>query len=288
MAGWGADGGVPLPTRPWPDGAAIAVALSLDLDYETPWEADRTPTLLETSRSDYGARVGMWRLVELFEAVGAGWTAFIPAIALQRHEGDVRRLVDECANVEIASHGLDHVPPTKLTPGDERRRFEEAQVLFASLGYAPVGYRAPSFDPTPTTLSLLEEFGYVYDSSLMGADEPYSLSSEGRAAALVEVPVEWTHDDATYFSMERWGSIRPVGDHDSVRHLWLASYRRAREEGGLFQLTLHPDLVGRRSCIDVLKRLLDKMVSDGGVWFGRHVDVAQHCQRLAEEKREWT
>jgi hypothetical protein len=38
----------------------------------------------------------------------------------------------------------------------------------------PLGYRSPSADMSPATLPLLEEHGFLYDSSLMADDfRPY-------------------------------------------------------------------------------------------------------------------
>jgi len=60
-------------------------------------------------------------------------------------------------------------------------------------GVRPVGYRAPSWNFSPQTLGYLCDLNFLYDSSLMGDDVPYLLSTE--KGELVELPVSWATDD---------------------------------------------------------------------------------------------
>jgi peptidoglycan-N-acetylglucosamine deacetylase len=38
------------------------------------------------------------------------------------------------------------------------------------IGVTPKGYRSPGWDLSPNSVGLLLEYGFVYDSSMMGAD----------------------------------------------------------------------------------------------------------------------
>ena len=49
-------------------------------------------------------------------------------------------------------------------------------------------------------------------------------------------------------------------------------------EHGLFLLTMHPHIIGHRSRIVVLERLIRYMKSRGSVWFGTHEQVAAWCK----------
>ncbi|MGW6239661.1 polysaccharide deacetylase family protein [Streptomyces sp. NPDC055094] len=57
-----------------------------------------------------------------------------------------------------------------------------------------------------------------------------------------------------------------------VRH----EFDGARADGGLFQLTLHPHVIGRRSRALILRELLAYIDSRPGVWFATHEEVARH------------
>jgi peptidoglycan/xylan/chitin deacetylase (PgdA/CDA1 family) len=50
------------------------------------------------------------------------------------------------------------------------------------------------------------------------------------------------------------------------------------EEGGMLLLTLHPHIIGHRSRIVMLERLIQYMRSRPGVWFATHEQVARHAK----------
>ena len=52
--------------------------------------------------------------------------------------------------------------------------------------------------------------GLLYDSSLMADEDCYELLLEGEPTGVVEFPVEWVRDDAVYFMMHRFQSLRPA------------------------------------------------------------------------------
>jgi hypothetical protein len=52
----------------------------------------------------------------------------------------------------------------------------------------------------------------------------------------------------------------------------------AYEEGGLFLLTNHPHIIGHRSRIAMLERLLQHIRQHSDVWFATHEQVARHVK----------
>ena len=57
------------------------------------------------------------------------------------------------------------------------------------------------------------------------------------------------------------------------------SFYRAYAEGGLFQLTMHPHVIGHRSRIAVLEELLDHISGHADVWYATHADIARYVLR---------
>ena len=145
-------------------------------------------------------------------------------------------------------------------------------------GRPPVGMRTASWDFSPNTLRIIQEMGLLYDSSLMADDEPYELLSDGNATGIVELPPEWIRDDAVYFNMERFSGLRPYTAPSAVEEIFRAEFDGAWQEHGLFLLTMHPHIIGHRSRIVVLERLIRYMKSRGSVWFGTHEQVAAWCK----------
>jgi peptidoglycan-N-acetylglucosamine deacetylase len=62
------------------------------------------------------------------------------------------------------------------------------------------GYRSPSWHLSNNSIQLLQEYGFLYDSSMMAGDyNLYFIDAKGKHTGLVEVPVLWKLDDAPHF-----------------------------------------------------------------------------------------
>src|SRR5204862_4344188 len=120
------------------------------------------------------------------------------------------------------------------------------EVLEKITGVRPVGIRTPSWDFSPSTLAISREMGLLYDSSLMADVDCYELLMEGEATGVVELPVEWIRDDAVYFNMNRFASLRPYTPPTDVYDIFKRECDAAHREGGIFQLTMHPHISGYR------------------------------------------
>lgn len=260
---------------PWPNGASCAVGLSFDSDHETPWlnAGDIRPGSL--SEAEYGMRRGMPRILSLLSEFDVKATFFIPGMAAHLHPTDVERILT--AGHEIGLHGWNHERPSSLAQGEEERLLDRSISLFQnSFGVTPVGMRTPSLDTSPQTLELAVQAGLLYDSSLQADDDPYEVLLAERHSGLIEVPVDWSRDDAIYFLTDRESGLRPHLSPDAVSRLWMQEMSLAHDEGGLFQLTLHPDIIGHRSRVGILKSVLEAS-KNFGAWCTTHENVARHA-----------
>jgi peptidoglycan-N-acetylglucosamine deacetylase len=261
----------------WPDGARAAVALSFDSDHESTtlrW-GDSSPGKL--SQGQYGARVSIPRIRKLLAKHDIRASFFVPAVVAELHPDEQRALVGE--GHEIGIHGWIHELNSKLPPADERTlQMRAADVLERITGVRPVGIRTPSWDFSAHTLAISREMGLLYDSSLMADDDPYEILEEGEPTGMVELPVEWIRDDAVYFNMDRFSSLRPYTPPSAVLEVFKAEFDGAYDEGGLFLLTMHPHIIGHRSRIRLLDELIKYMRSFDGVWFATHAEVARYCK----------
>jgi peptidoglycan/xylan/chitin deacetylase (PgdA/CDA1 family) len=143
------------------------------------------------------------------------------------------------------------------------------------LGRSPVGIRCPSWDFTRDTLSLIQELGFLYDSSLMGDDRPYEIVADGKPTGIVELPVEWILDDFAYYSYDRPNYAYLRASDEAVYEVYRNEFDKAYDEGTMFLLTMHPQITGHRSRIVVLERLIAHMKTKPGVWFATHEQVAR-------------
>jgi len=266
-----------LAPRLWPDGARCAVALAIEADHETGSLRDDDDGPTRLSQGQYGARRGLPRMRALLERDNIRATFFYPAVAAMVHESEVRSLAAD--GHELAIHSWIHERNTQLPYEAERDLTYRAMEMLDHLGgRAPVGLRAASWDFSVNTLIIMQELGLLYDSSLMADDDPYELLSDEEPTGIVELPPEWIRDDSVYFNMQRFTGLRPVTAPSLVEEIFRAEFDGAWAENGLFLLTLHPHVIGHRSRIGILDRLLRHMKAKGQVWFATHAEIAAWCK----------
>jgi peptidoglycan-N-acetylglucosamine deacetylase len=269
--------GRPLTPAAWPHGTQVAVALSFDVDQETGSLRDgrTSPALL--AQGEYGARAGLPRILKLLGRYAIPASFYIPAVSALLHPDDVRRIAE--AGHEVGLHGWIHERNSSLAEADERQLTHRAAAVLEQLaGRPPVGLRTASWDFSEATLKIIRDMRLLYDSSLMGDDEPYELMEEGEPTGIVELPVEWIKDDYPYFGMDRLSTVRPHTAPSLVGEIWRREFDGAYVEGGLFLLTMHPHIIGHRSRMSVLEELIQHMRSRAGVWFATHEDIARYVK----------
>lgn len=263
----------------FPDGKRLALSLSPDFDAQSLWMGtfkSRSQTML--SRGEFGAEVGVPRLLDVYERYGVRTTWCIPTHTIQTFRRAVDSIIDK--GHEVAAHGVYHEYVPKLEAEEERRLMELQVVQHQQLlGTHPRGYRSPALDITDITFDLLEEFGFEWDSSLMGRDfEVYrprmvtSLDREkgntfGPPRSILEFPVSWYLDD--FPELDSFPGNPMMQSHDVVCKRWIDSFDFAYERcpGGVMTWTLHPQTIGRSQNLLLLERFLDHVVQHDGVWF---------------------
>jgi peptidoglycan/xylan/chitin deacetylase (PgdA/CDA1 family) len=256
------------------------VALSFDSDHETNELRDGGKSIGRMSWGQYGSRVGVPRIAALLRTHDVRCSFFVPAVAALIYPDEQRGLAAE--GHEIGIHGWIHELNSGLPQAAERElALRAADTLEQITGIRPVGVRTPSWDFSPWTLAIVKEMGLQYDSSLMADEDCYELLLHGEPTGVVELPVEWVRDDAVYFMMNRFQASRPYTPPADVFDIFRREFDAAYAEGGLFQLTCHPHIIGYRSRIWILEELLRHAKSKGSVWFGTHAEVVawvkQNC-----------
>ena len=266
----------------WPEGGRVAVTLSFDLDTETLMLRNGITSPSRLSTGQYGARAGLPRVLELLQRHNIQATFFMPAVSAKLYSAQVRQIAD--AGHEVGIHGWIHEFTSSLERGEERMLMQQSlETLEEITGRRPVGIRTGSWEYSENTLELIRELGLFYDSSLMADDVPYELLSAGQPTGVVELPVEWILDDYPYFGMNRYSGTRPYTPPSAVYEIWTAEFDMAYEEGGLFLLTMHPQIIGHRSRIAMLEELIQYMRARPGVWFATHEQVARHAKEQGGE-----
>ena len=264
----------------WKGGARCALALSFDSDHETNELRDGGKSIGRLSWGQYGNRVGVPRILKLLDRYGVPATFYVPAVAALLHPDEQRRVIAE--GHEIGIHGWIHELNSVLPYAAERDlMLRSADTLETITGTRPVGIRTPSWDFSPNTLTIEKEMGLLYDSSLMADEDCYELLLDGVPSGVVELPVEWVRDDAVYFMMHRFQSLRPHTAPREVLEIFRREFDAAYEEGGICQLTMHPHIIGYRSRIFIIEEIIRHAQSKGDVWFATHREVVEWAKANA-------
>ncbi len=252
----------------WPEGAKIAVNFTADFDAMLLRRLLNEPPM-QLAKGEFGGRVGIWRLIELFDGHGVKATIFTPGRICELYPQAVAAAAR--SGHEVADHMWEHRVPTE--PEIERAHLLRAADAIERLtGRRPVGSRSWH------TPRLLAELGYIYNSHGAADHRPYHFTwKDGR---LLNLPFHFAIDDAMFFSfawLNTENAAQRLADPDRVFDLWWDAFWQQYQQGGYLNICLHPFVSGRSMRIAMLDRLITRMKTLPGVWFPTCEQVARHC-----------
>jgi peptidoglycan-N-acetylglucosamine deacetylase len=230
------------------------------------------------SRGEYGAIDGLPRILRLLDKHQLPASFFIPAVSAALHPQMIAD-IQASGRHEIGVHGWIHERLPLLNDQREEQRLltQSIDLLTKMTGRRPVGYRAPSWQFSFWTMNQIKDAGFLYDSSLMASDDAYELLLDGERTGVVELPIERILDDFPYFGGGANGSDPSL---QTVYDTFQAEFDVAYDERGLYLLTMHPHIMGHRSRVALLDRLIQYMKGKRGVWFATHEQIARHVKAL--------
>jgi peptidoglycan-N-acetylglucosamine deacetylase len=276
----------------------LSCCITFDFDAMSSWIGtmkSRNPSMI--SRGQFGA-VAIARILDLLDAHRVRATFAVPGHTALAFPRQVLQIRDR--GHELAHHGWVHENPADFDEAGERRVLERGlEALQRVAGVKPSGYRSPAWDLSERSVDLLLEYGFTYDSSCMGDDfHPYYLRSGdawstdtayrfGRTTSLVELPVTWGLDDFPPFEFVL-GTNEGLKAASAVEENWLGDFEWAYAHcpGGIFNLTLHPQTIGRGHRMQMLDRLLGKMSEHEGIVF-ESLGASAERWRAANPVEQW-
>jgi peptidoglycan/xylan/chitin deacetylase (PgdA/CDA1 family) len=254
----------------WPDGARIAVNFTADFDAMLLRRLLNEPPM-QLAKGEFGGRVGIWRLIELFDAHRIKATIFTPGRICELYPQAVKAAAR--SGHEIADHMWEH-----RVPKDPEREADHLGKTIAAIenlvGRRPVGTRS-SHSP-----ALLRAEGFIYRSHDSPDHRPHYLRDDDGPGLLLNLPFHYAIDDAMYFSFAWLDTENPaqrMADPDRVFDIWWAAFEQQYRQGGYLNICLHPFVSGRALRIEMLDRLIARMKSLPDVWFPTCETVARHC-----------
>jgi peptidoglycan-N-acetylglucosamine deacetylase len=259
-----------IPDLTWPDGARIAVNFTADFDAMLLRRLLNEPPM-QLAKGEFGGRVGIWRLLALFDQHHVKATIFTPGRIRELYPQALRAA--HAAGHEIADHMWEH-----RVPKDMQLELDHLTKTAAALrditGHNPVGTRSDH------SLSLLKKMGFLYVSHDSADHLPYYLTDREGANTLLNLPFHYAIDDAMFYSFAWLGSdnaAQRITDTDRVLEMWWQAFLQQYHAGGYLNVCLHPFVSGRAQRIDMLDALIRRMKTLPGVWFPTCEQVARWC-----------
>ncbi len=253
------------------DGTRIAVNFTADFDAMLFRRVLNEPPM-QKAKGEFGGRVGIWRLIELFDLHQVKATFFTPGRICELYPQSLRAAA--AAGHEIADHMWEHrTPDESELQADHIQRSTDA--LEKISGRRPVGTRS-YYDQ-----KLLKKAGYIYNSSEAASRIPYYVSDENGENCQLQLPLHYALDDAQFYNFGWLVSDPPaqrITDPERVLEMWWNAFlQQYREGGGYINICLHPFISGRAMRISMLDQLIVRMKSLPGVWFPTCEQVALYC-----------
>jgi peptidoglycan/xylan/chitin deacetylase (PgdA/CDA1 family) len=275
------------PAVTWPGGARIAI--SLVVNYEegsenllqdgvgrremmgeapSPVPADRRDLALE-SMFEYGSRVGVWRLLRIFEKYGVKSTFFACAVALERNPELARAIVP--AGHDLCGHGNRWEEYYLMDREAERRAIHEGYATIErTTGQPPLGWYC-RYGPSEHTRELVVEHGgFLYDSNAYNDDLPY-YTPVGERPWLV-VPYSMALND-----MRFWRGYYASGDDffQSAKETFDTLYEEGATTPKMMSLGLHCRIAGWPGRANGLDRFIAYASGHEGVWWAGRSEIAR-------------
>ena len=232
---------------------------------------------------EYGARVGVWRILREFERRGLPLTVFGVGMALERCP-DVTAAFVELGH-EIACHGWRWIHYQGVDEAIEREHMVRGLQAIQKLTGPPrsgeddvhgLGWYTGRDSPNTRRL-VAEHGGFEYDSDYYGDDLPFWLQvrkSDGSLAPHLVVPYTLDCNDMRFALPQGFSHGGEFFEY--LRDAFDAHYAEGDERPSMMSIGMHCRLLGRPGRIGALQRFLDHVQRHDRVWIARRIDIARH------------
>ncbi|MEV0830132.1 polysaccharide deacetylase family protein [Nonomuraea rubra] len=273
----------PITERPpiqWPGGARVAFYVGLNVEHFLMGRpstsineatAALVPDPLNHGWRDYGPRVGIWRMMEVFDRHGIR-----PSVLLN---SDVAEHYPQIIEAGLArdwawlAHGKNNSTLQAEIAADERAYLTGVvETIEQATGRRPRGWMGPALTETFQTPSLLAELGLDYVLDWTNDDQPYRLNVPG----MMSVPYALELNDLGLFTMHALSGpdfVQVVKDQlDQL-------YADSADSGRVMALALHPFVTGQAFRTKYLDQALEYVAGHPGVWLTTSDEIADHYAR---------
>ena len=263
----------------WPGGARVAVWVAPNIEHyeylpeqirvRDPWPRLPHPDILGYGLRDYGNRVGVWRLMALFDRLELPITVSLSMAVLDLYPDLAQAMIER--QWEFMSHGLYNARyHWNMNEDEEREAIEQCQQIhLRHTGRRLQGWFSPAASNTLLTPDLVAESGISYLCDLYHDDQPTPIRV--RSGALTSLPYSMEVNDSIAWrrGMEAPAFARKIRDEFDVL------YAEGAEHGRVMNIAVHPFIMGQPHRIDALAEAFEYIRSHDQVWFATGAQIVQ-------------
>jgi allantoinase len=258
------------PDYTWPDGKRLAVYLGFNVEHfefgaglgAALGPRNPEPDVLNFSWRDYGNRVGVWRCLELFEALKLPVGAIINTALYDYCPEVVDALVKR--GDELIAHGhTNSERQGEMAPDAERALLVACRErIKKQSGTAPLGWLSPWISESVDTPDLLAETGYKYTLNWAHDDQPIKFKT--KMSGLWSIPYPQELNDIPMI-IARQMDARDFAD--VIVDNFDEMLAQAKAQPLVMGIALHPYIVGQPYRLRHLRRALQHIANSSAVWF---------------------
>ena len=267
----------------WPNGARIAVLWTFDFDAESVWLArdpENAGRLGVLSQGLYDVKRAVPEILKLLKRKDLPATFFIPGWVVEHHTDRCKEILQ--AGHELGHHGYSHEWADPNLPERECEDFDRGSEAFDKfLNYKPKGYRPPAAEITHNTIKMLADRGFLYNSNMLDDVYPYRHVLPDGKQGPIELPTHWSLGDANY-GLTSIRHPRVIQTNEHIFTIWKDEFDELYKWGGLYNLVLHPQVIGRPSRMALLERFIDYARKFEGVW---HTTCAEAAEAFVAQEQ---
>jgi peptidoglycan/xylan/chitin deacetylase (PgdA/CDA1 family) len=284
---------VPLPDRQplrFPDGAQLALILTINIEY---WEKSRPGQkeplftggpmtiphalpgdVLDTANwtwREYGQRVGVWRMIEMFDSAGVKPSCTINGMTMTER----RPIVDACneRGWELVPHNWaqnDLLAFYAHNPDDERAVIRRTLDIYENVVGRPAkAWLSSAIRGTAHTPAFLKEFGLIAYCDYLNDDQPYLIHT--KYGPIVCVPYS---NDINDFNLFARGGMSASAGLETLKICFDQLYAEGAKTGRIMNVGLHPHVMGQAHRIGALRDFVEYATCRGKVWLPSREEIA--------------
>jgi allantoinase len=226
---------------------------SLDRPYPDTWDY---------ANRDYGNRLGIYRLLSIFERLGIHATAFVDSATALRYPHVIAAIAE--ASWEIAASGIDrgHLHYGGLDRNEERALIVDSLRTIRAVSAAPViGWQSPGLSESDATLELLASEGVSYVADWVNDDLPYTVTTP--QGVLTALPMSYELSDRNILVHHDFTVDEYVAQCLAAWQRLLVESERAPR---VLSLTITPWVLGYPHRVRALATLLETLTASPFTW----------------------